>query len=66
MSRGVSIFLYALAAFMVVQWTMLAFNLGEGHPTSFYVIHGALIGVNILLAVILALVTLRSRRAVGR
>ena len=63
MSRRVSIFLYALAAFMVAEWSMLAFNLGEGRPTSFYVIHGILIGVNILLAVVLAVVTLRSRRA---
>jgi hypothetical protein len=66
MSRRVSLFLYALAAFMAVEWTMLAFNLGEGRPTSFYVIHGILIGVNILLAVILVVVTVRSRRAARR
>ncbi|MFF4773056.1 SCO4848 family membrane protein [Microtetraspora fusca] len=60
MSRRVSGFLLALAAFMVFEWINLGFNLADGHPTSFYVVHGILIAVNIILALVLAVVVFRS------
>ncbi|MFF3664226.1 SCO4848 family membrane protein [Microtetraspora malaysiensis] len=60
MSRRVSGFLLALAAFMVFEWINLGFNLADGHPTSFYVVHGILIAVNIILALVLAVVAIRS------
>ncbi|SEM06734.1 SCO4848 family membrane protein [Nonomuraea pusilla] len=66
MSRKIAGFLVALAAFMVFEWVNLGFNLADGHPTGFYVVHGILIAVNILLAVVLAVIGwhgLRSRRA---
>lgn len=63
MSRRVSGFLLVLAAFMVVEWTMLAFNLSEGHPTAFYVVHGVLIAANVLLAGALGVVGWRAWRS---
>jgi hypothetical protein len=60
MSRRVSGFLLALAAFMVFEWINLGFNLADGHPTSFYVVHGILIAVNLILALVLAVVVIRS------
>src|SRR5690606_18515705 len=59
MTRRVAGFLVALGAFMVVEWTNLAFNLTDGHPTSFYVIHGILIAVNIVLGLALTTVGVR-------
>jgi hypothetical protein len=40
----------------------LGFNLADGHPTSFYVVHGILIAVNIVLAVILGIIGWRGLR----
>lgn len=59
MTRRVSIFLVALAAFMIFEWINLGFNLADGHETSFYVVHGVLIAVNILLALALGAVGVR-------
>ncbi|GII66501.1 hypothetical protein Skr01_65860 [Sphaerisporangium krabiense] len=66
MTRRVAAFLLVLAAFMVVEWINLGFNLADGHPTGFYVVHGVLIGVNVLLAVVLAVLGWRAWRAAGR
>ncbi|WP_230984726.1 SCO4848 family membrane protein [Microbispora oryzae] len=63
MTRRVSAFLLALAAFMIFEWISLGFNLSDGHPTAFYVVHGVLIVVNIVLAVVLALVGVRGLKA---
>ncbi|MCC5581712.1 MULTISPECIES: SCO4848 family membrane protein [Microtetraspora] len=60
MSRRVSGFLLALAAFMIFEWINLGFNLADGHETSFYVVHGILIAVNIVLAVVLGVVGVRA------
>jgi hypothetical protein len=49
--RFISAFLLALAVFMAAEWLMLARNLSPGHPRSFYVVHGVLIGVNLVLAI---------------
>ena len=65
-SRPVAVFLFALAAFMVAEWTMLGFNLTEGHPTAFYVVHGILIATNIVLALTLTVLLWRSWRAASR
>ncbi|WP_405088693.1 SCO4848 family membrane protein [Microbispora sp. NBC_01389] len=59
MTRRVSAFLVTLAAFMIFEWINLGFNLADGHRTSFYVVHGVLIAVNILLALTLAAVGVR-------
>ncbi|MFG1941856.1 SCO4848 family membrane protein [Nonomuraea sp. NPDC048826] len=63
MSRKIAGFLIALAAFMVFEWINLGFNLADGHKTSFYVVHGILIGVNIVLAIVLAVIGWRGLRA---
>ncbi|MER6943453.1 hypothetical protein ABT294_05450 [Nonomuraea sp. NPDC000554] len=66
MSRKIAGFLVALGAFMVFEWVMLAFNLADGHPTAFYVVHGVLIAVNLVLAVVLAVIGWKGfRRAPG-
>ncbi|WP_285773369.1 SCO4848 family membrane protein [Microtetraspora sp. NBRC 13810] len=62
MSRRIAGFLLALAAFMVFEWINLGFNLADGHETSFYVVHGILIAVNILLALALAVIGWRGWR----
>ncbi|GIH89574.1 hypothetical protein Pta02_54870 [Planobispora takensis] len=59
-SRKIAGFLLALAAFMIFEWINLGFNLADGHPTSFYVVHGVLIGVNIVLALVLGAIGLRA------
>jgi uncharacterized membrane protein len=59
MTRRVSGFLLALSAFMIFEWTTLIFNLNEGHPTAFYVVHGVLIAVNIVLSLVLAAIGVR-------
>ncbi|WP_055478145.1 SCO4848 family membrane protein [Sphaerimonospora mesophila] len=59
MSRRVSVFLSALAAFMIFEWINLGFNLQDGHETSFYVVHGVLIAVNVILAVVLGTLGVR-------
>jgi flagellar motor component MotA len=53
MSRKIAGFLIILGAFMIFEWVSLGFNLADGHPTSFYVVHGILIVVNIILAIVL-------------
>ncbi|MFC0549606.1 SCO4848 family membrane protein [Planotetraspora thailandica] len=60
MTRRVSGFLLALAAFMIFEWVDLGFNLQDGHETSFYVVHGVLIAVNIILALVLGTVGVRA------
>ncbi|MFG1963937.1 SCO4848 family membrane protein [Nonomuraea sp. NPDC049028] len=56
MSRKIAGFLIVLGVFMVFEWINLGFNLADGHPTSFYVVHGILIAVNLILAIVLALI----------
>ncbi|MEV4181504.1 hypothetical protein AB0J28_08665 [Streptosporangium canum] len=59
MSRKIAGFLVALAAFMIFEWISLGFNLADGHPTAFYVVHGILIAVNLVLAIVLGAIGLR-------
>jgi hypothetical protein len=58
-SRKIAGFLIGLAAFMIFEWITLGFNLADGHPTAFYVVHGVLIAVNLVLAVVLGVIGLR-------
>ncbi|WP_084961588.1 SCO4848 family membrane protein [Thermoactinospora rubra] len=62
MTRKIAGFLVALAAFMVLEWINLGFNLADGHPTGFYVVHGILIAVNLVLALVLGAIGLRGLR----
>ncbi|WP_223166986.1 SCO4848 family membrane protein [Nonomuraea sp. SYSU D8015] len=62
MSRKIAGFLIIAGAFMIFEWVNLGFNLADGHPTSFYVVHGILIAVNIVLAVVLAAIGWRGLR----
>lgn len=66
MSRRIAVFLLALAAFMIFEWINLGFNLADGHETAFYVVHGILIVVNILLAVVLGVLGWRAFRRSAR
>ncbi|MBB4914135.1 SCO4848 family membrane protein [Streptosporangium saharense] len=59
MSRKIAGFLIVVAVFMIFEWINLGFNLADGHPTAFYVVHGVLIGVNILLGIALGVIGLR-------
>ncbi|MEW9526966.1 SCO4848 family membrane protein [Microbispora sp. NPDC049125] len=63
MTRRVAGFLLALAAFMIFEWINLGFNLADGHPTVFYVVHGVLIAVNIVLALVLGAIGVRALMA---
>lgn len=63
MTRRVSGFLLALAVFMIFEWVNLAFNLQDGHDTAFYVVHGVLIAVNIILGLVLGVLGIRGLRA---
>ncbi|MEU4542629.1 SCO4848 family membrane protein [Nonomuraea dietziae] len=68
MSRKIAGFLIIVGAFMVFEWINLGFNLADGHSTGFYVVHGILIAVNLVLGVALALIGWRGlsrRRARG-
>ncbi|MFE3447519.1 SCO4848 family membrane protein [Nonomuraea sp. NPDC059194] len=66
MSRKIAGFLIIIGAFMVFEWINLGFNLADGHPTSFYVVHGILIAVNVVLGVVLAVIGWRGfRRPAG-
>ncbi|MFO7251527.1 MAG: hypothetical protein DIU60_012325 [Actinomycetes bacterium] len=65
MTRRAAAFLIGLAAFMIIEWVNLGFNLQDGHETSFYVIHGILIVVNVLLGAVLGVIGLRAWRATG-
>lgn len=58
-TRKMAAFLIGLAAFMIFEWITLGFNLTDGHPTAFYVVHGILIAVNIVLAAVLGVIGLR-------
>ncbi|GAA3135965.1 hypothetical protein GCM10010466_28420 [Planomonospora alba] len=66
MSRKIAGFLLALAAFMIFEWINLGFNLADGHETSFYVVHGILIAVNLVLALVLGVIGLRGLRGAPR
>ncbi|MFJ2031476.1 SCO4848 family membrane protein [Streptosporangium sp. NPDC087985] len=59
MSRKIAGFLIAVAVFMIFEWINLGFNLADGHPTAFYVVHGILIAVNIVVAIALGVLGLR-------
>lgn len=65
MTRRVAAFLIGLAAFMIIEWINLGFNLADGHDTAFYVVHGILIVVNVLLGVVLGVIGLRAWRGKG-
>lgn len=54
MSPKIAGFLVILGVFMIVEWINLGFNLADGHPTGFYVVHGILIAVNVILGLVLA------------
>ncbi|GGP17376.1 hypothetical protein LDL08_42590 [Nonomuraea glycinis] len=62
MSRKIAGFLIALGVFMVFEWINLGFNLADGHATGFYVVHGILIAVNIILAAVLVIIGVRGLR----
>jgi hypothetical protein len=55
------------SVFMVIEWLMLAKNLGNGpaRPTAFYIVHGILIVLNIALAIVLGVMGWRAWRAPG-
>lgn len=59
MSRKMAGFLVGVAVFMIFEWVTLGFNLADGHPTAFYVVHGVLIAVNIALGIVLGVIGLR-------
>ncbi|MFB9253930.1 SCO4848 family membrane protein [Sphaerisporangium melleum] len=65
-TRRVAGFLLVVAAFMVFEWIMLGFNLADGHPKAFYVVHGILIAVNLLLALVIGLIAWRFLRTADR
>lgn len=65
MTRRAAAFLLGLAAFMIIEWINLGFNLQDGHETSFYVVHGILIVVNVILGAVLGVIGLRAWRAAG-
>ncbi|WP_225878589.1 SCO4848 family membrane protein [Spongiactinospora rosea] len=62
MSRRIAAFLLVVAAFMIFEWINLGFNLADGHAAAFYVVHGILIGVNILIALALGVIGWRALR----
>lgn len=69
MTQRVSVFVTAVGLFMVIEWVNLAFNLADGHDTAFYIVHGVLIAVNVVLGAALAVLgwrTWRGGRAVGQ
>ncbi|MFG1707239.1 SCO4848 family membrane protein [Nonomuraea sp. M3C6] len=66
MSQKIAGFLMILGIFMIFEWVSLGFNLADGHPTSFYVVHGILIAVNIILAVVLGIIGWRGLRGAIR
>jgi hypothetical protein len=66
MSRKIAGFLLALAAFMVFEWINLGFNLADGHDTSFYVVHGILVAVNVVLGIVLGVIGWRGLRPKSR
>lgn len=66
MTRPIAGFLLVLAAFMAFEWINLGFNLADGHPTAFYVVHGILVAVNLILALVVWVIGRRAWRASGR
>jgi hypothetical protein len=64
MSRKIAGFLIVLGVFMVFEWVNLVFNLADGHPTSFYVVHGILAAVNVVLGAVLAVIGWKGLRRV--
>ncbi|MFI9554154.1 SCO4848 family membrane protein [Nonomuraea endophytica] len=66
MSRKIAGFLVALGAFMIFEWINLGFNLADGHKTSFYVVHGILIAVNLVLAVMVGIIGWKGLRSSRR
>ena len=62
MSRKLAGFLILVGAFMIFEWVNLGFNLADGHTTGFYVVHGILIAVNIVLAIVLGIIGWRGLR----
>ena len=65
MSRKLAAFLIILGVFMIFEWVNLGFNLADGHPTAFYVVHGILIAVNVVLGVVLGIIGWRAVRGSG-
>jgi hypothetical protein len=63
MSRKMAGFLIVLGVFMIFEWVNLGFNLADGHPTGFYVVHGILIVVNVILGVVVGVLGWRGLRA---
>ena len=53
---------------MIFEWLMLAKNLGSGppRPTAFYVVHGILVVVNVVLAIVLGIIGWRAWNASKR
>lgn len=45
---------------MIFEWISLGFNLQDGHETGFYVVHGILIAVNLILALVLGGIGVRA------
>lgn len=66
MSRKLAVFLAVLGVFMIFEWVNLGFNLAAGHPTSFYVVHGILIAVNVILGIVLGVIGVRGLLRRGR
>ncbi|MFG3435806.1 SCO4848 family membrane protein [Nonomuraea sp. NPDC047897] len=64
MSRKIALFLMVLGVFMIFEWVNLGFNLADGHRTSFYVVHGILIAVNVVLGAVLVVIGRRALRRV--
>lgn len=62
MSRKLAGFLIVLGVFMIFEWVNLGFNLADGHPTAFYVVHGILIVVNVVLGAVLGVIGWRGMR----
>jgi hypothetical protein len=56
MSPKIAGFLVILGVFMIVEWINLGFNLADGHPTGFYVVHGILVAVNVILGLVLGVI----------
>ncbi len=68
LSRRAAGFLLAVAAWNVVVWVTFIRNLarGSGRPTSFYVAHGVVTAVSLLLTGGIAALGWRAWRAAGR
>ncbi|WP_376768092.1 MULTISPECIES: SCO4848 family membrane protein [Nonomuraea] len=47
---------------MIFEWVNLGFNLADGHPTAFYVVHGILIAVNLVLGAVVGVIGWKALR----